>query len=407
MDFIDCQCFAGGLTYSTVAEGFHLVGKREHDQGFGVQRVEANRHILGNDWETEACDPNEWTAKNVTLVIGNPPCSGFSTLNTSKNRGINSPVNECMRDFVRFAGRCRPPFIVMESVQQAYSKGRELMLQLRDIANEVASCQYTLYHVLHSCAALGGPQLRKRYFMVLSRLPFGVHHEGIAQMTPGIDWIRDLQPSKLQWEPQGYSAEAGNKDAFRLRNEVPHDGFDGHITADRTYFNQINKTASLVPWKEGELLGDALDRLKDNGYTFEDVGMEPHKALRLILYDSLGGMGGHSCVRVKSDRAWPVVDGSSMGKHVHPLEPRLLTYRETSRLMGMPDGWQLKVCKDYPSISHVWFGKGVTTWCGRWITKWVRHALKDEPGDMTGEEIGERERLINITNRFIKPGGQR
>src|ERR1035437_767860 len=58
LDAIDCQGFAGGFTLGAVQAGFRLVGKREHPGAFGVASCEANRHLLGNDWQTEVSEPH-------------------------------------------------------------------------------------------------------------------------------------------------------------------------------------------------------------------------------------------------------------------------------------------------------------------------------------------------------------
>lgn len=73
---IDVMSFAGGFTLGMVNAGFELVGKRELPGGFGISNCEANRHLLGNMWNAQACEPTEWEVMpNIEVVFGNPPCS--------------------------------------------------------------------------------------------------------------------------------------------------------------------------------------------------------------------------------------------------------------------------------------------------------------------------------------------
>jgi hypothetical protein len=72
---IDCMGFAGGFTLGVVQAGFELVAKREMRGGFGVPNCEANRHLLGTNWQAQACDPADWEVMPAELVFGNPPCS--------------------------------------------------------------------------------------------------------------------------------------------------------------------------------------------------------------------------------------------------------------------------------------------------------------------------------------------
>ncbi len=73
---VDVFGFAGGFTLGMVQAGFELAGKRELPGGFGVANCEANRHLLGRDWEAQATDPSKWgVIHDARVVFGNPPCS--------------------------------------------------------------------------------------------------------------------------------------------------------------------------------------------------------------------------------------------------------------------------------------------------------------------------------------------
>ena len=75
LDYISCQGFAGGFDCGMTQAGFRLVHKVEHKGGFGTPQCEANRHILGYDWEAQACDAEQWEVMPAHVVVGNPPCS--------------------------------------------------------------------------------------------------------------------------------------------------------------------------------------------------------------------------------------------------------------------------------------------------------------------------------------------
>ena len=135
MRFTDSQCFAGGLTLGLTQAGLTLAGKVENLGGFGLAMCEANRGLLGGDWESQVSLPGEWEvpAGGADVVAGNPPCSGFSVMTPQSARGIDSAINECMRDLFRYAGRVRPAAVIMESVGAAYSIGLPLMRELADM----------------------------------------------------------------------------------------------------------------------------------------------------------------------------------------------------------------------------------------------------------------------------------
>lgn len=74
-DVIACQTFAGGFDMGIVKAGFNFKHKVENVGGFGVPNVEANRHLIGSEWESQAIEPIHWEVMPAHVVIGNPPCS--------------------------------------------------------------------------------------------------------------------------------------------------------------------------------------------------------------------------------------------------------------------------------------------------------------------------------------------
>jgi site-specific DNA-cytosine methylase len=72
---IDVMGFAGGFTLGMTQAGFELAGKRELPGGFGVANCEANRHLLGDKWQTQVGHAESWEViDGVDVVFGNPPC---------------------------------------------------------------------------------------------------------------------------------------------------------------------------------------------------------------------------------------------------------------------------------------------------------------------------------------------
>src|SRR5688572_10802400 len=182
---MDAYGFAGGFTMGVVQAGFELRGKREASE-FGIPACEANRHLLGDNWEAQQGDPAQWVPEDVDLVFGNPPCSGFSLMSVAAAtvegdtgrrrdyRGVHAPVNACMWNFTNFAAKCNPDIAIFESVTGAAKLGLPLMRDLRSNLEEKTSDRWDLYHVIHDAASVGGAALCRRYFWVASRIPFGI-----------------------------------------------------------------------------------------------------------------------------------------------------------------------------------------------------------------------------------------
>lgn len=393
---IDCQGFAGGFTLGVAQAGFKLIGKREMKGGFGVRNCEANRHLLGDTWTAESCDPTQWSvpAGGADIVFGNPPCSGFSVLTQHKHRGEDSKVNHCMWAFVEYAARVRPQIAVFESVQLAYTQGRSLMRQLRTRLEQLTGESWTLYHVLHNALSVGGPSMRKRYFWVAvrSHIPFGVEVPKLDRVPLLGDVIGDLQQLDQRWDDQPYRL---GPTWYSARLADKYGLVDGHISLNTPHMSRVIELVKSSNWQPGEYVQNVTRRY------FHEHGELPagwhHLTDKLKNLDFFQGI--YAPIMWHPDRHTRVLTGGSMLTAIHWAEPRFLTHREAARILGFPDSWLIAPLRGTSHLRATW-GKGITVDCGRWIANWARHALDGAPGELTGTEIGERERLIDVTNTW-------
>jgi site-specific DNA-cytosine methylase len=396
---VDCQGFAGGFTLGVVQAGFQLVGKREKKGGFGARNCEVNRHLLGDGWQTEAIDPSEWSVPvgGASLVFGNPPCSGFSVLSAMKFRGTDSKINQCMWDFVEYAARVRPEVAIFESVQLAFTQGRSLMRDLRQRLEDLTGERYALYHVLHNALSVGGPAMRKRYFWVASRVPFGVQVPQLDRIPLLQDVIGDLQTLDQRWDSQRYRFNTTwyTKRRFRDRHVDGSDWVDGHISLDNLGIRRALELYDTVGWNPSEHLQQVTQRY------FDIHGDVPprmkHMADKLKNRDFFQGF--QTQIMWHPEHHARVVTGNALIHIIHWAERRTFTHREAARILGFPDSWLIEPLRGTPELFMTW-GKGITVDCGRWIAEWTRRSLDGRPGALTGEEIGVDERLINVTNTW-------
>ena len=257
--FVDALGFAGGFTLGMVQAGFELVGKREMKGGFGVANCEANRHLLGGGWRSEAVDPAQWSVMDAAVVAGNPPCSGFSGMSAKHFRGANSPINHCMWAFVEYAARVRPQVAVFESVQLAFTRpdGLALMRALRQDLEEKTNEQWTLYHVLHNAYSLGGVAHRRRYFWVAARVPFGIEWPHRDKLPVLDDAIGDLEHQTQEWAATPLVGNPSWWAAPRTRDDLL---VDGHVSVSPPLVQRVVDLVQGVEWNGGEHLATLARR---------------------------------------------------------------------------------------------------------------------------------------------------
>lgn len=453
---VDVHGFGGGFTLGAVQAGFELTGKYSREVGFGVFNTLANRHLLGDKWESIAMEPSLWPTQKADLVFGNPPCSGFSTLSPKSFRGTDSKINDYMWELIRYAGRVAPPMVIWESVQQTFRQGLSLMRQLHDALEEISGHKYTLYHVLHNNLSHGGVSMRRRYFWVASRIPFGVESNRVTRdgkfaeldhiPTFG-DMLGDLSPLALTMVPQPYrniqpryewDDSSGWNDRFyevvgasKWTQREAHDGtgmVDGH---DVYHSKTLDRTQELlsfgdVEWNPGENMSTVLRRQYQKyghlsrswQYMTTKIDDETGEKIRLTkeerLVETDFAMGHNQPSRWHADRPANVITGGAVHLVVHPWLDRLITHREAARIQGFPDEWHIYPVRKAPDVGPGW-GKGVPVQAGRWIARWARSAMEGEPGGITGvplvqhdrklaAKFGERERefVIDTTYDFRK-----
>jgi DNA (cytosine-5)-methyltransferase 1 len=393
---VDCLGFAGGFTMGMVAAGFQLVGKREMKGGFGVANCEANRHLIGDGWQAESCDPAHWSVPvgGVDVVFGNPPCSGFSVMSSKEFRGADSKINHCMWSFIEFAARCLPQVAIFESVQMAFTRpdGLDLMRRLRNRIEELTNERYDLYHVLHNALAVGGSSMRRRYFFVLSRVPFGVERVAPARVPVLNEVIGDLATLPESWELVPYDQEPSWWSVSR-RSTIS--SVDGHRSIDNPITRRIRDLLRGTVWNAGESIATVAKRFYQSYGRLPDSWMATESKIVRNNFN----MGFTTPVRWAGDRYSRVITGGSLYTTVHPQLSRTLTHREVARIMGFPDDWRIAPLKDVSGLQMTW-GKGITVDCGSWIGRWISDALDGSPGSYGGCKIGDREFLIDATHWY-------
>lgn len=389
--------FAGGFALGMTQAGFKLVGKCELPGGFGVPNCLANRHLLGYDWDAHVGDPAKaWPTIPADVVFGNPPCSGFSVMSVKSFRGASSKINECMWNFVRYAAKVRPTVAVFESVQPAFRRedGRDLMRRLRAELEDLTGDRYGLWHVLHNAYSVGGPAQRRRYFWLVSRVPFGVEEPRLRHLPVLNDVIGDLEPLANTWQPQPYRAPAT---PYAEQFISPSGVVDGMATIPENIgVRRLKDLMTSVEWGPGDHMAQVVRR------HWERYGRLPSsfsEEMTEKIVKSNFNMGFTTPVRWNGDRHARVITGAGLFCTIHPRLNRTITHREAARILGFPDDWRVLPLRRVPGVAATW-GKGITVHCGRWIGEWIKRALDGDPGSWIGDDVGERERLIDVTNTW-------
>lgn len=235
--------------------------------------------------------------EQIDVLIGGPPCQGFSTIgkrisSDPQKRIEADPRNTLFREYIRILTYLRPKFFLMENVEGLLTRDKGRIFE--EIKETFKKTEYEFNYIMLNAADFGVPQIRNRVFFYGNRVG--------AKMTP---------PRSLFGEGRTYPYKTVGEAIGDLANH-PDDETINHVALKHGPINI--QRYSLIP-EGGRLpenqLSPELYR-KNFGNTFKRLHRNK---------PSLTMVPGHN--------AFPI----------HPWLNRSLTVREAARLQTFPDDY--------------------------------------------------------------------
>jgi DNA (cytosine-5)-methyltransferase 1 len=245
---LDVFAGCGGLTRGFLDEGFGSVGAVEMDTAaaatFAANFDPTGRHTFAGDIADFQDVPN------VDVVIGGPPCQGFSALG---KRDPADARNQLWRHFVRVVRESGASMFVFENVDR-FAKTPEFQLLRRAAGEDGELADFRTQVFRLNAADFGVPQKRIRTIIVGSRVgpvtePVPTRAKDPTEGRPRWTSLREaflegavvLEPNvRNEWLPESSFAFDGHviPGAFKLR--------DLHVTRHYDLTSQI-RYAHIAP----------------------------------------------------------------------------------------------------------------------------------------------------------------
>ncbi len=159
---IDLFAGCGGMTDGFVRAGFDPIAAVESNLAAAATYA-AN---FGED-HVHWCDIADWrdSIPEADVVIGGPPCQGFSNLGT---RDATDPRNKLWREYARVVMAAQPKVFVIENVDRFAASPEFGLLQNKVRYGSLRG--YKLTHAVLNAADYGVPQRRRRTIVIGSRV---------------------------------------------------------------------------------------------------------------------------------------------------------------------------------------------------------------------------------------------
>ncbi len=261
----------------------------------------------------------------VDLVIGGPPCQGFSALGA---RAEGDPHNQLWRQYLRFVRHARPRVFVIENVDRFLTSG-EFGLLAAEARPGGALAGYQLTPGLLLAADFGVPQRRKRAFVIGSRIgPIPLP----APTHPRPSWhgVRSVLTGLPDY-PTGTAFPASTAELLDARVPGRFKGADLHVGRNPTPLSR--ERYRLIPPGGGRF--DLPDELLPRCWREKKTGTtdvmgrmrwdEPSLTIRTEFYKPEKGQYLH-----------PQWEPGEHGRRVD----RPITHLEAARLQTFPDTFE-------------------------------------------------------------------
>lgn len=268
----------------------------------------------------------------VDIVIGGPPCKGFSLAN-KMTRVMSNPMNHLMYHFLEMVRRLKPQAFVMENVPGILAMEDGKVVE--SLINDFKKLGYSNAEAwLLNAADYGVPQIRKRAFLVGSKaeIPIsrptkthGTSNEvknasNLCQQVKLIEAIGDLPKIRVGMTLATTNQYLeGPQNEFQKEMRKKSKSVENHVVTKNTDL-VIERMRSVPP-----------------GGNWENIPLE------LMQVDGKYSKieHAHSMIykRLLKDEPSITITNFRKGMMIHPTQHRLLSVREAARIQTFPDDY--------------------------------------------------------------------
>ena len=313
---LDLFCGAGGMSYG-MHKNKHFETKVALDineklaQTF-AKNIQSAELIIGDiqDKKIKEKIVNLSKEKKVNMIIGGPPCQGFSL--KGKKLGLDDPRNFLFIEYLHLVQELRPDVFVIENVKSLMSTSNGWFKN--QIISEIKKIGYEVSVGIVRASDYGVPQNRERVIFLCSKgKAISLPKPTVSEFVTVRDAIEDLAylNSNEGVFEQEYVTET--KSDYQKSMRSGSEKLYNHKASKHSEI-AIHKLSMIPPEKGKECLPDGL------------LGKQK--------FNSTWG-------RLKWDEPSPTIDtrfdAASNGTNNHPFLNRAITPREAARIQSFDD----------------------------------------------------------------------
>lgn len=319
---LDLFAGAGGLTAGLheASERFQTVGAVEWDQAAAAsyEATYGTGLVYAGDIKTWL---DEETVPRADLIIGGPPCQGFSSLG---KRDLEDERNFLWKEYARTIRRAMPKYFIVENVAE-FEKSPQYGQFKAETSEDGMLPEYAFEAKVYNAADFGAAQRRRRTVLIGYRRDLGY---------PG-----DLAPTHSSDPGSGLARWMTVADVLEAVPRRPDR--DSVFEARRTRFKNKEFAGSFsvrdLHWSRNytQLSKDRFAVIPPGG---NRRNLEPYPELMSPCWTKHKTGSGDVMGRLYWDRPSVTIRTEffkpEKGRYIHPEEDRAITHYEAALLQG-------------------------------------------------------------------------
>lgn len=292
--------------------------------------------VCGNILDTQVKQKiiNIAKSRNVNMIIGGPPCQGFSL--KGKNLGLNDSRNFLFKEYLSIVKEIMPDIFIIENVKNILNSSNHFFRD--EILKEIKNIGYMVNYGVVNAKNYGVPQNRERALFIASKTKLINFPNPTDEIVTVRDAISDLS-----------YLESGDGMIFSDYIKEPESNYQTKLRGKCLQYHKASTHSK-----------EAIEKLK----------MIPPECGKEYLPENLLGKQKFSTTwsRLEWNKISPTIDTRfdtpSNGKNSHPYLNRAITPREAARIQSFSDdfyfyGPKVAVCKQIGNAVPPFLAKAI------------------------------------------------
>lgn len=351
---VDLFCGAGGLSLGFKQSGYKTVLANDFEQlcietyRYNHPEIPDDKVVCGDIRELSK-KINEYITEDVDVVIGGPPCQGFSSAN-KHHRVIDDPRNELYKYFLKCVEQLVPKIVVMENVKGMLRVAEQVVEDYESI--NVVKCgkmySYKVGYKLLLSSDFSVAQNRERLIYIALRNDicesYGIMPADIFEkieknnigktkynLSTALEGLRKLRAPHTMGVGEIDTEESGRK--------IDINSYTG---LENEYLRLINndKEIPLVYNHKARYCSDLNQEIYRRMKPGDDA--TDSKIADIMPYSHRNDKFKDKYFRLYGDKPCRTITAhlrSDCHSHIHPYEDRAITPREAARVQSFPDDY--------------------------------------------------------------------